>query len=51
MREHLLKVKKQSIVIIILGIISTIFGISQYQEADRALMILGKEKLDETVLK
>ena len=51
MREHLIKIKKQSVFIIILGILTTIFGISQYNEAEKALMILDQAKLDEAVLK
>jgi len=46
MKEHLLKIKKQSIFIIILGLLTTYFGVSQYMEAKDAL-----GTLDQMILK
>lgn len=45
-KENLVKIKKQSIVIIILGILTTAFGLSQFIEAEKAIATLN-----ETVLK
>lgn len=51
MKENLKRIKKQSIIIINLSLIVTLFGIKQYYEADEALLKLDQGKLDEMELK